>query len=63
MQESQSYQKLQKMIGLGSVKRSVTSMLEMIKTNYERELIEKQPHQVRMPGDYTSLNLQMCRYL
>jgi hypothetical protein len=47
MQESHAYQSLQKMIGLQSVKQAVTSMLEMMKMNYKRELLERQPHQVR----------------
>jgi hypothetical protein len=48
MQNSEAYQKLQKMIGLKPVKHAVTSMLEMMKSNYLRELRELQPHQVRL---------------
>jgi hypothetical protein len=57
MRESQAFKKLQNMIGLDSVKHSVSSMLEMIKTNYERELIEKQPHQVRVSSSHRILCL------
>ncbi|KIM32087.1 hypothetical protein M408DRAFT_63388 [Serendipita vermifera MAFF 305830] len=48
MVESTAWKKLQGMIGLDSVKKSVASFFSMVKTNYERELLEKEPHQVSL---------------
>jgi hypothetical protein len=45
-QESAAWLKLQKLIGLTSVKASVQSILSMIETNYHRELQEKEPLQL-----------------
>lgn len=39
--ESNAWTKLQKLIGLESVKESISFMINLIKTNYERELQEK----------------------
>jgi AAA lid domain len=46
--ECAAWQKLQQMIGLDSVKSSVESFFSMIKLNYERELLELEPHQVSL---------------
>ncbi|KAI0076548.1 P-loop containing nucleoside triphosphate hydrolase protein [Panus rudis PR-1116 ss-1] len=46
--ESKTYKKLQGLIGLGSVKQSVESMFDMIKLNYQRELLEKSPMQMSL---------------
>ncbi|KAF8578762.1 P-loop containing nucleoside triphosphate hydrolase protein [Ramaria rubella] len=48
MVESTAWKKLQSMIGLTAVKRSITSLFSMADTNYQRELIEKRPHQVSL---------------
>lgn len=48
MKQSSSWQKLQKLIGLQSVKDSVANLFDMIKRNYERELLEKAPVQVSL---------------
>ncbi|KAK7025285.1 P-loop containing nucleoside triphosphate hydrolase protein [Favolaschia claudopus] len=45
---SKAWEKLQKLIGLKSVKESVSSMLSMIETNYERELREEEPLQLSL---------------
>jgi len=44
--ESEAWNKLKEMIGLQTVKQSVQSMVDMIQTNYIRELNEKEPMQV-----------------
>jgi replication-associated recombination protein RarA len=41
--QSAEYKKLQGMLGLQNVKKSVDNLFEMAKTNYERELREKEP--------------------
>ncbi|TFK48386.1 P-loop containing nucleoside triphosphate hydrolase protein [Heliocybe sulcata] len=46
VQESKAWKKLQGLIGLGAVKKTVEHLLLMVETNYERELIEKEPNQV-----------------
>jgi hypothetical protein len=43
VKESEAWDKLQQMIGLDTVKQSVQSMIDMIETNYKRELIERYP--------------------
>jgi hypothetical protein len=43
VKESKAWDKLQQMIGLDAVKQSVQSMIDMIETNYRRELIEQDP--------------------
>ena len=48
MAESSAWKKLQGMIGLGSVKKSVTNFFSMIKLNYDRELLESEPFQVSL---------------
>jgi hypothetical protein len=48
MVECAAWKKLQGMIGLDSVKKSVESFFSMAKTNYDRELLEKEPHQVSL---------------
>jgi hypothetical protein len=48
MKESAAWKKLQSLIGLTSVKDSVTSFFAMAKTNYERELLEKKPQAVSL---------------
>ena len=48
MTESAAWTKLQSMIGLGSVKRTVADLFTMIQTNYQRELLEKKPQQVSL---------------
>ncbi|KAG8797185.1 hypothetical protein FRC17_007819, partial [Serendipita sp. 399] len=41
-------EQLAKLIGLRSVKDSVSNFLKMVKTNYERELMERNPHEVSL---------------
>jgi hypothetical protein len=41
LQECFAWKKLQKMIGLGTVKDTVRALLDSIQTNYERELLEE----------------------
>ena len=48
MGESAAWKKLRSMIGLGAVKKSVTEMFSMLATNYQRELLEKAPHQISL---------------
>lgn len=48
MVESKSWKKLQSLIGLGSVKASIQSLFALIDTNYQRELIEKEPMAVSL---------------
>jgi hypothetical protein len=48
MKESAAWKKLQEMIGLGPVKSSVTNLFFMVDQNYQRELLEKSPHQVSL---------------
>jgi replication-associated recombination protein RarA len=43
MVESKAWKKLQSLIGLGTVKTSITSLFALLDTNYQRELIEKDP--------------------
>ncbi|APA13644.1 hypothetical protein SS1G_07698 [Sclerotinia sclerotiorum 1980 UF-70] len=42
---SEAWQELQKLIGLEKVKTSLLTLLELVKTNYQRELEEKPLHQ------------------
>jgi hypothetical protein len=42
--ESAEYKKLQSLIGLQTIKKTVADLFEMAKVNYERELLEKEPH-------------------
>jgi hypothetical protein len=65
MEESKAYKKLHSMIGLRSVKQAVTSMLEMLKTNYQRELRELAPHQVcsYSSGSLKQLLMTCCKDL
>ncbi|KAF7316838.1 hypothetical protein HMN09_00417100 [Mycena chlorophos] len=46
--ESKAWGELQKMIGLQLVKESVQNLLDIIDTNYKRELAEKEPIQVSL---------------
>ncbi|THH18626.1 hypothetical protein EW146_g2397 [Bondarzewia mesenterica] len=48
MAESAAWTKLQSMIGLGAVKKSVANFFSMVSMNYERELLEKSPYQVSL---------------
>ncbi|CAL1701681.1 unnamed protein product [Somion occarium] len=48
MVESPAWKKLQGLIGLKAVKQSVANLFDMVKRNYERELLEKAPHQVSL---------------
>ena len=48
MTQSSSWKKLQGLIGLKAVKDSVANLFDMIKRNYERELLEKAPVQVAL---------------
>lgn len=48
MVNSQAWKELQGMIGLGAVKKAVTSMFAMLKANYQRELLEKKPNAVAL---------------
>lgn len=48
MGESAAWKKLNSMIGLDAVKKSVTQMCSMLAMNYQRELLEKAPHQVSL---------------
>ncbi|KAK6992252.1 P-loop containing nucleoside triphosphate hydrolase protein [Favolaschia claudopus] len=50
--QSKAWDKLQRLIGLESVKESVRSMLSMIETNYERELAEQEPLQLSLNQVY-----------
>ncbi|PQE23789.1 NFX1-type zinc finger-containing 1 protein [Rutstroemia sp. NJR-2017a BBW] len=43
--DSKAWQDLQKLIGLEKVKASLLNMLELVKTNYQRELEEKPLHE------------------
>jgi len=43
IQKSTAWKQLQELIGLDAVKQSVRSMIDMIETNYRRELQEKPP--------------------
>ncbi|KAH7098449.1 P-loop containing nucleoside triphosphate hydrolase protein [Auriculariales sp. MPI-PUGE-AT-0066] len=45
---SEAWSKLKKMIGLNSVKQSVEDLIDLISTNYKRELQEKEPLQVTL---------------
>ena len=46
--ESTAWRKLQSLIGLAAVKQSIQIFFDMIKTNYERELVEMEPVQVSL---------------
>ena len=48
MVESDSWKKMKKLIGLKSVKESIANLCSMLETNYQRELLEKEPHQVSL---------------
>lgn len=48
MVESKSWGRLQSMIGLISVKDTVRTLFAMVQTNYERELLEKEPDQISL---------------
>lgn len=48
LSQSSAMQELQKMIGLESVKSSVSMMFDSIGKNYRRELSEKEPYQVSL---------------
>jgi ATP-dependent Clp protease ATP-binding subunit ClpA len=48
MKESAAYKKLQKLIGLKSVKQSIDNFFIMTKTNYDRELKELKPQEVSL---------------
>ncbi|EIN07312.1 P-loop containing nucleoside triphosphate hydrolase protein [Punctularia strigosozonata HHB-11173 SS5] len=48
MSESAELKKLDSMIGLSAVKKSVQNLFSMVKTNYERELDEKAPIQLSL---------------
>jgi len=60
IQKSTSWTKLKDMIGLASVKQSVQDLVDLIGTNFKRELEEKEPLQVTLnrvfygnPGSYS----------
>lgn len=42
--ESAAYKKLQSMIGLANIKKEVANLFQTAKMNYQRELLEKEPH-------------------
>jgi DNA replication protein DnaC len=46
--ESTAWKKLQSLIGLAAVKQSIRNFFDLINTNYERELVEKEPIQVSL---------------
>ncbi|KAF8543307.1 P-loop containing nucleoside triphosphate hydrolase protein [Trichophaea hybrida] len=46
--KSTAWKKLQELIGLNTVKQSIRSMIDMIETNYKRELQEKPPMEVSL---------------
>ncbi|KUJ21293.1 P-loop containing nucleoside triphosphate hydrolase protein [Mollisia scopiformis] len=46
--ESPAWQKMQRLTGLESVKDSILGLLELVKTNYDRELEEKVPLKVSL---------------
>ncbi|EPQ56100.1 P-loop containing nucleoside triphosphate hydrolase protein [Gloeophyllum trabeum ATCC 11539] len=48
MVESKSWGRLQSMIGLISVKDTVRTLFAMVQTNYQRELLEKEPDQISL---------------
>jgi hypothetical protein len=48
MVESKAWSRLQSMIGLATVKKSVADLFFMTNTNYQRELLEKKPQQVSL---------------
>jgi hypothetical protein len=48
MSESQEFKKLNGMVGLREVKKSVRSLLNIVKTNYDREMAEKEPIQLNL---------------
>jgi hypothetical protein len=51
MVESAEYKTLQGLIGLSDVKKSVANMFAMVKMNYDRELLEKEPHVCSLSND------------
>lgn len=61
MVESDSYKKLQGLIGLVDVKKSVANLFAMVKTNYEREILEKAPHSVSLNRVFLGDSL-CCNY-
>lgn len=48
LQRSQAWAKLQKMVGLDSIKSAVCTLLDRLKVNYARELKEKPPIEVSL---------------
>lgn len=48
MMESKAWKKLQSMIGLSAVKRTIENFFFSVETNYKRELEEKAPMQVSL---------------
>ncbi|KAE8452071.1 hypothetical protein EG329_002237 [Mollisiaceae sp. DMI_Dod_QoI] len=46
--ESPAWQKMQKLTGLKTVKESILGLLELVKTNYQREMEEKPPLKVSL---------------
>ena len=46
--ESNAWKKLQEMVGLGTVKDSLKSMIQRFSSNYDRELTEKLPVEVSL---------------
>ncbi|KAF8854271.1 P-loop containing nucleoside triphosphate hydrolase protein [Acephala macrosclerotiorum] len=46
--ESPAWQKMQRLTGLKTVKESILGLLELVKTNYEREMEEKPPLKVSL---------------
>ncbi|KAJ8076334.1 hypothetical protein PM082_000755 [Marasmius tenuissimus] len=53
LKDNPSWSKLQSMIGLESVKDTVRVFINLIKTNYRRELLEKEPLQVSLNRIFT----------
>jgi hypothetical protein len=48
MTESAAWEKLQSLIGLTSVKETISNFFSMVKNNYERELLERKPQVVSL---------------
>lgn len=43
-----AWKELQKMIGLPTIKETVRNLFSMLQTNYQRELVEKKPHDITL---------------
>lgn len=67
MAESKAWKKMQTMIGLTAVKKTIANFFFSVDANYRRELLEKAPMQVSLnrvflgsPGEYTDFHLEVC---